>query len=103
MPYLNFIMDDVFLRFNQRGYKVQSEKWRIACVCTEIFNRILQHYRVSQFDFKEQVAESGNRVQIPKSPGFFLMHLCLSSSPFLKMIMSIIVHGSCNNNLLAQR
>lgn len=43
MPYLAFIRDHVFLKFDTRAYKIPSQKWKVSAYALRIF------YQVSYF------------------------------------------------------
>lgn len=52
-PYVQFVMKEVFQRFDQRAYKTAQEKWHIARACLRFFLAILRD-SVDAFSFSEQ-------------------------------------------------
>lgn len=46
-PYLKFVVEAVFLKFNSRSYKDPQEKWRIGEKCTRILRYFVSTYQVS--------------------------------------------------------
>lgn len=52
-PYTQFVMKDVFQRFDQRAYKNRQEKWHIAKACLQFFLHLLRD-SVDAFSFSEQ-------------------------------------------------
>lgn len=84
-PYLRFVLNAIFLRFNTRCYKEPADKWRIAEKCLRILNHFMQTYEVKPSDFQPQQQETN----IP--PCGFLVTLKLhSESEELKLILSIV-------------
>lgn len=47
-PYLQFVVNAIFLKFNSRNYKDQQEKWRIGEKCLRILSYFVRTYQVSE-------------------------------------------------------
>lgn len=52
-PYVQFVMKDVFQRFDQRAYVDVDQKWHIARACLQFFLHLLRD-SVDAFSFSEQ-------------------------------------------------
>ena len=52
-PYVQFVMKDVFQRFDQRAYQNSEQKWHIARACLQFFLHLLRD-SVDAFSFSEQ-------------------------------------------------
>lgn len=52
-PYVQFVMKDVFQRFDQRAYQNTEQKWHIARACLQFFLHLLRD-SVDAFSFSEQ-------------------------------------------------
>ena len=44
LPYLGFVQDNVFLKFNTRTYKSPGEKWQVAEACLTLIHKLLTEY-----------------------------------------------------------
>eukprot|EP00794_Sanderia_malayensis_P012769 gene12769-14080_t len=91
-PYLDFIKDDVFLKFKGRAYQDVSEKWSIAGDVLEIFVKILSAYEPSPEHLSDQNVEiqGVNFGRAAKPPGYeILLHL-LNDTPMFRLVMNII-------------
>lgn len=68
-PYVTFILDTVFLRFYNRMYKDQAEKWAVAEKCLKILDFFIRTYEVNPVDFpvNNQIKEEN------APPGFHIM------------------------------
>eukprot|EP00761_Pharyngomonas_kirbyi_P010103 gb/GECH01010121.1/.p1 GENE.gb/GECH01010121.1/~~gb/GECH01010121.1/.p1 ORF type:complete len:1939 (+),score=446.01 gb/GECH01010121.1/:1-5817(+) len=98
-PYLRFIQDDVFVKHDRRRYKDPGEKWKVANICLEIFDMILDEYVPDAQDFKDASVESNGVIySVYKRPGYELMRNLLNAehSPILRKIFSIISTGTKN-------
>ena len=78
-PYLAFIRDSVFLKFDVRGYKNPTQQWIVSTYCLRIFYKIIQQYDFPVTDFKD--AKGGlTSANSMKSPGFELFKSILTGS-----------------------
>ncbi|KAK5642892.1 hypothetical protein RI129_009059 [Pyrocoelia pectoralis] len=82
-PYLTFIVNSVFLKFNSRSYKHSEEKWMITSSCLRLLEKFLTQYQPQTIDFSKTK-------EFNSSPGFHLMLLLNSKSEFLNAILLII-------------
>ncbi|XP_064627986.1 nuclear pore complex protein Nup205-like [Lineus longissimus] len=86
-PYLDFIRDCVFLKFNTRAYKNPAEKWAVAVGALELFHKLLLQYEMVPEDFVDTHAD----MQVGgKSPGYSLMIHLMNDGGLLKMVLFII-------------
>ncbi|KAL7301129.1 hypothetical protein TKK_0006105 [Trichogramma kaykai] len=96
-PYLNFIVNCVFLQYNTRSYKNQAEKWIVANLCLKIITKLLKNYQPNVEDlvgYKVEV-NGGEVTCINALPGYHLMTQIHSNSELLRLILSILNEG-CN-------
>ncbi|XP_063402892.1 nuclear pore complex protein Nup205-like [Mytilus trossulus] len=91
-PYLSFIRDDVFLKFDTRAYKDPAEKWKVASAALEIFVKLLKCHEIRAEDFTDEMVElqTGGTVAVNKSPGHTLIIHMLNHSGLLKKVLRIL-------------
>lgn len=87
-PYLHFIVDSVFLKFNNRSYKNAEEKWLIAMICLKLLVKFLNHYEPLSEDFFGVRIEiqGGGTTQINPPPGYHLMINLNNKSELLRLV-----------------
>eukprot|EP00795_Rhopilema_esculentum_P005068 gene5068-181_t len=92
IPYLDFLRDNVFLRFKSRAYQNPSEKWMVAKEVLEIFAKILRNYEPLPEQFVEQNVEiqGVNFGKAAKHPGHEIMLHMLNDTPMFRLVMNII-------------
>ncbi|KAJ5075320.1 nuclear pore complex protein nup205 [Anaeramoeba ignava] len=89
MPYIEFIVKQVFFQFSQRSYLKTEEKWIVSSLCLKIFYICLLKYSASAEDFSRSVAPK-------QEPGFYLMKSILSGKTLLKTMKFIVEYGVKN-------
>lgn len=89
-PYLFFIVNSVFLKFNSRNYKNPSEKWEIAALCIKLFDKFLTVYEPEGTDFPN--INKQNEFNSP--PGFHLMLQLHSKSELFNGLLFVINEGN---------
>ena len=96
-PYLQYIINAVFLRFNTRSYKNPAEKWEVANSCLKIFLKLLKQYEPAVEDFIGCKVElqSGESTIVNPAPGYHIMTQLHSNTEFLRIILYILDDG-CN-------
>ncbi|XP_031788663.1 nuclear pore complex protein Nup205 isoform X2 [Nasonia vitripennis] len=94
-PYLNFIINTVFLRFNTRSYKNPSEKWEVADACLKILFKLLKQYEPAVEDFVGCKVElqGGEMTVVNASPGYHIMTQLHSNTELLRVILYILDEG----------
>ncbi|XP_029472832.1 nuclear pore complex protein Nup205 isoform X2 [Rhinatrema bivittatum] len=93
-PYLQFLRDSVFLRFQTRAYRKAAEKWEVAEVVLEVFYKLLRDYEPQPEDFVDQCVElKGEEIIAYKPPGFNLMYHLLNESPMLELCLNLMEEG----------
>ena len=103
-PYLNFLLNNVFLKIFYRSYKNIQEKWCITNSLLEIFYNILLKYDVTKEDFQSFLAQqkkdilqiSSLKTPISNSPGYRLMQDFTHDGPILRMLF-LIINESLNH------
>ncbi|KAG8041529.1 hypothetical protein G9C98_002822 [Cotesia typhae] len=97
-PYLYFIINTVFLRFNTRSYKNPKEKWLVADACLKIFNKLIAQYEPNVEDFVGCRVElqGGDSTLVNPEPGYHIMTQLHSNSEFLHVILYILDEGRHN-------
>lgn len=96
-PYLNFIMNFVFLRFNIRQYKNPAEKWEVSCSCMKLIYKLLEQYDPQVQDFSESRVEihGGGSTCVNRPAGYHIMLNMSMQSELLKMVLFLVDEG-CN-------
>ncbi|KAK2179080.1 hypothetical protein NP493_515g00009 [Ridgeia piscesae] len=91
-PYLEFLREHIFLKFNTREYKDKGEKWEVCCGVLGVFYKLLQQHETTPEDFLEQRVEvhGEGSALANKPPGHVLMMHMLNNTPTLQMILYII-------------
>ncbi len=82
LPYIQFILHSVFLRFDTRGYRIPGQQWQVAAGALRVFylvgllqlmvkRQILQQYQMQSEDFSNEtfVEIQGKRYLANKSSG----------------------------------
>lgn len=94
-PYLHFISNTVFLKFNTRSYKNPGEKWEISNGCLKIVLKLLKQYepRVQDFVGCKVELQGGESTAINAPPGYHLMTQLHSNTEFLRIILNILDEG----------
>lgn len=89
-PYLTFIINSVFLKFNARSYKNPIERWQIANMCLKLFDKFITEYEPDLSDFPSNNKQN----EFNSSPGFHIMVQMNTKSDFLNLLLLIIDEGS---------
>ncbi|XP_071502201.1 nuclear pore complex protein Nup205-like [Diadema antillarum] len=91
-PYLAFLRDSVFLKFQSRAYRDPAEKWEVAAMVTKILAKLLAKHEPQPEDFLDQLVElqGGGTAVANKSPGHHLLVHMLNDSSMLQLILSIL-------------
>ncbi|XP_072164969.1 nuclear pore complex protein Nup205-like [Diadema setosum] len=91
-PYLAFLRDSVFLKFQSRAYRDPAEKWEVAALVTKILAKLLAKHEPQPEDFLDQLVElqGGGTAVANKSPGHHLLVHMLNDSSMLQLILSIL-------------
>ena len=84
LPYLAFIQDYVFLKFQTRTYKNQGEKWAIAASCLELLHKLVKEYEPSGEDFL------GGNGQVGLPPGFCILSHLHQTSLLLRTVLFVL-------------
>ncbi|XP_033102050.1 nuclear pore complex protein Nup205-like isoform X2 [Anneissia japonica] len=91
-PYLEFLRDQVFLKFHTRAYRDTKEKWEVASKSLKIFHKLLRDHDPSIEDFMDQVLDiqGGGKTVANKPAGHHLLLHLLNDSHLLKLMLFII-------------
>ncbi|CAI9734078.1 pore complex Nup205 [Octopus vulgaris] len=91
-PYLDFIIDGVFLKCFSRAYKNPTEKWDVAIRVVEILYKILCEHKIQPEHFigESQIGQGENMAMLNRLPGHVLLILMLNDSGLLQMILKIL-------------
>lgn len=84
LPYLAFIQDHVFLKFQTRTYKNQGEKWAIAASCLELLHKLVEEYEPRGEDFQGGSGHTG----LP--PGFCILSHLHQTSLLLRTVLFVL-------------
>lgn len=87
-PYLNFILNSVFLKFHTRSYKNPAEKWQVAHLCLILIEKFLHKYEPHPSNFASSKSSDFNA-----PPGFHIMLQLNTKSELLNLIIYVIDEG----------
>ncbi len=93
-PYLAYVRDVIFLRFNARAYRNPAEKWELIASCLSLFVKVVGEYIPAPADFGK-VSRNEPPPAVGKHPGFFILLDLCQSSELLRLLLFIIDEG-CN-------
>ncbi|KAL7748732.1 hypothetical protein RI367_005886 [Sorochytrium milnesiophthora] len=84
-PYVDFVIDQVFLRAGARGYLVSSERWQVYAACLQILEKCLLTFDLSSL-MTQQASGSSNDAQalpmaIDTAAGFGGSGIASSTTP----------------------
>ena len=107
-PYIDFAINHVLLKYDNRGYVYESEKWASLMYVLKILFKLLSRYSVSAEDFYDMhIDVQGESLLAAKNPGYSLMISFLNTSALLKKVVGIADIGvdaleerqsACKNN-----
>lgn len=94
-PYLNFVINTVFLRFHTRSYKNPTEKWEVAEACLKIFSKLIRQYEPTIEDFVGCKVElqGGESTSVNSAPGYHLMTQLHTATELLHVLLYILDEG----------
>jgi len=84
LPYMNYLVDSVFLKFSTRTYKNAAERWEVASLLLNMFHKLLAEYEPSPTDFQ------GPSTTMGLHPGFYLLMHVHQSSLLLRTILFVV-------------
>ena len=84
-PYLEFLRDIVFLKFDTRAYHNAEEKWFVCSGVLEVLHKLLKHHNPEPSHFSDVTIdiEGMGVVPVSRPPGHAIMEHLLNESPFL--------------------
>ncbi|SPO25969.1 related to nucleoporin [Ustilago trichophora] len=97
-PYVNFVIDQVFLKARTRDYIEPAEQWRVVASCLDFVERSLRSYDLAALlrssEGADAVSDPALLTQLASHPGFFLMRRILTGSKMVGEMLGILVPGS---------
>ncbi len=97
-PYVDFVIDQVFLNARSRDYAEPAEQWRVVASCLDFVERSLRSYDLAALlrssEGVEAVSDPALLTQLASHPGFFLMRRILTGSKMVGEMLGILVPGS---------
>ncbi|PSN57903.1 hypothetical protein C0J52_00218 [Blattella germanica] len=95
-PYLNFVINSVFIRFSNRSYKNPDEKWAVAKSCLKLMAKFLVQYEPRAEDFTGNRVElqGGGMAQVNPHPGYHIMVYLNTKSELLRLVLFLVDEGS---------
>ncbi|EST05651.1 Nucleoporin [Kalmanozyma brasiliensis GHG001] len=97
-PYVDFVIDQVFLKARARDYAEPAEQWRVVASCLEFVERSLRSYDLAALlrnsEGADAVSDPTLLTQLASHPGFFLMRRILTGSKMVGEMLGILVPGS---------
>lgn len=110
-PYLQFLVNNVYLKVLYRSYKNPQEKWQITAEILAIFYEIISKYEINTQDFQNTLSQSSSdsmlasqsvvnpyKSPVSNSPGYKLIYDLIHDGPIVRMLFIII--NECINHLL---
>ena len=103
-PYVNFVIEDMLLKINQRGFKNPSERWKLTETSLCFVEKCLSSYDLSQL-FVDNTINIGSVAEVVANssdislcslvlhPGFNILNQFLSGGPILNELFSVIGIG----------
>lgn len=97
-PYVDFVIDHVFLKARTRDYVEPAEQWRVVASCLDFVERSLRSYDLAALlrssERADAVTDPALLTQLASHPGFFLMRRILTGSKMVGEMLGILVPGS---------
>ncbi|PWZ02432.1 hypothetical protein BCV70DRAFT_198714 [Testicularia cyperi] len=97
-PYVNFVIDQVFLQARTREYAEPAEQWRVVSSCLDFIDRSLRSYDLVSLlrnaESTDTFSDAGVLAQLASHPGFFIMKRLLTGSKLVGELLGILVPGS---------
>ncbi|KAJ1028317.1 hypothetical protein NDA18_002982 [Ustilago nuda] len=97
-PYVDFVIDHVFLKARTRDYVEPAEQWRVVASCLDFVERSLRSYDLAALlrssEGTDAVSDPALLTQLASHPGFFLMRRILTGSKMVGEMLGILVPGS---------
>ncbi|KAJ3209279.1 hypothetical protein HDU67_006294 [Dinochytrium kinnereticum] len=99
--YIDFVVEDVFLKINNRLFVSVDERWRMIELCLQIFDVCIRNFDAS---FKEAMlvggegdgetlTDSATLSSVSMHPAFTIMSRILSGSPLIRRIFDVVANG----------
>ncbi|KAJ1567890.1 hypothetical protein HK405_004393, partial [Cladochytrium tenue] len=105
--YVEFVIEDIFMKAHNRSYSSMTERWRMLASCLHIVDQCVKSFDI-QFitsryanltaDQEAQILTSSTLKELASHPGFAIVARVLCGSPMLKRILEIIANGVENVN-----
>lgn len=99
-PYLQFLVNHVYLKVFQRSYKNPNDKWQIITLLLNIFYKIIQKYEINEADFKMTSSSASAATstgsfdlraqQQTQSSGYRLLYEFLNDGPITQTLFRIL-------------
>ncbi len=89
-PYLQFLVQTVYLKILTRSYKNLNEKWQIICLILKIFHQLVSTYEINENDFKTNLSIDNNSSSATQSPGYRLTYEFLNDGPITQTLFKIL-------------
>ncbi|CBQ72892.1 related to nucleoporin [Sporisorium reilianum SRZ2] len=97
-PYVDFVIDHVFLKARTRDYVEPAEQWRVVASCLDFVERSLRSFDLAALlrtgEGADAVSDPALLTQLASHPGFFLMRRILTGSKMVGEMLGILVPGS---------
>ena len=105
-PYLQFLVNQCYLKVLYRSYKNVQEKWKLAADILQIFYLIVSKYEINADDFRSGSNMDGmdfvqiNQFKSPvaNSSGYRLIYDLIHDGPIVRMLFTLL--NECLNHLV---
>ena len=83
-PYLSFLQDSVFLKFQSRTYRDPGERWQVAAACLHLLHKLVAEYQPRAEDF------AGGQPGLGLAPGFYILCHLHQTSQLLRTVLYVV-------------
>ncbi|KAJ3194063.1 hypothetical protein HK101_003568 [Irineochytrium annulatum] len=95
--YVEFVVEDVFLKIHNRVFASTEERWRMIELCLLIFDQCLKSFRayIASLNTPAEgdLASESARIDFSSHPAFHIMCRVLSGSSLMKRLFDILTNG----------
>eukprot|EP00514_Thraustochytrium_sp_LLF1b_P011529 CAMPEP_0184545180 /NCGR_PEP_ID=MMETSP0199_2-20130426/4120_1 /TAXON_ID=1112570 /ORGANISM="Thraustochytrium sp., Strain LLF1b" /LENGTH=2115 /DNA_ID=CAMNT_0026939449 /DNA_START=271 /DNA_END=6618 /DNA_ORIENTATION=- len=94
-----FILNEVYLKLDQRHYRDSGEKWHLATSCCRIFVCVLSRYNAASSNFETDLGRNQQRY----SGGYLVMMKVLEGGMFFTQLINTLVSAGGVEGVLDRR
>jgi len=106
IPYLNFVIDNVFLKAFHRAYLNPKELWDVLELCLVHMERCLYAFDLSGASHADALTQAGHELNVEdlvRHPGYVIMKHLVSGGRVVETLFRVLKEGQGRSVLLTQR